>query len=188
MPGKGEGARKAKAARGPKRGSRGRKHGAAGRITVRPVPGQQVFELVHPQCVRQRAEDLEQVHAMLAAGEIDVAVDELRWLLQGCAALLEAHMLLGELALADGNLPLARGHFGSAYELGLKAIPKAGLPGVLPYARPANQAFFKSGKCLAECLEKLGKSQLAAEVVQQLLALDPSDPLAVKGLLGKADR
>jgi len=126
---------------------------------------------------------MEEVHAMLDAGEIEVAVDELRWLLDGCNELLEAHQLLGEIALADGDLPLARAHLGSAYELGLKALPKGGLPGRLPYARTANQAFFAAGRALAWCLDRSGESELAAEVVGQLLALDPSDPLDVKKLL-----
>jgi len=114
---------------------------------------------------------------MLDAGEIDAAVDELRWLLSECNGMLEAHKLLGEIALADGDLPLARGHLGLAYELGLKAFPKTGLPGLLPYARPANRAFFEAGKGLAACLDQSGESELAREVVDQLLALDPTDPL-----------
>ncbi len=116
---------------------------------------------------------------MLEAGEIDVAVDELLWLLSGCDVLLEAHKMLGEIAVADGDLQLARGHFGYAYELGLGALGK-GTGGVLPYARPANQPFFQAGKGLAWCLEQQGEAGLAAEVVQRLLALDPTDPLGLK--------
>lgn len=151
----------------------------APRLTLRPVPGEDVFELVHPPCADDRTEDMEEVHAMLNAGEIDAAVDELRWLLEGCNELLEAHKLLGEIALAEGDLRLARGHFGCAYELGLKAFPKTGPPGLLPYARRTNRAFFEAGKGLATCLYQLGESELAGEVVDQLLALDPSDPLKV---------
>lgn len=171
-----------------KRERRGKSAGGAGdRLSVRRVPGQQVFELVYPPCVAERAEDLEEVQAMLEAGEIDVARDELRWLLDGCQELLEAHQLLGEIALAEGDLPLARGHFGCAYQLGLEALPKPGLPGPLSYACLANRAFLRSGKGLAWCLHRLGHSRLAAEVVDQLLALDPSDPMGVKNLLDKPD-
>jgi tetratricopeptide (TPR) repeat protein len=161
---------------------------AANRLSVRRLPGHQAFELVHPPCVAERAEDMEEVQAMLQAGEIDVAVDELRWLLDGCPALLEAHQLLGEIALAEGDLALARGHFGCAYQQALEAIPKSGLPGPLPYACHANRAFFQAGKGLAWCLHRLGESRLAAEVVDQLLALDPGDPLGVTHLLSKPDR
>jgi tetratricopeptide (TPR) repeat protein len=150
------------------------------------VKGEDVFEFVHPQCARERAEDMEEVRAMLDAGEIDVAVDELRWLLQGCSPLVEAHKLLGEIALAAGDLQLARGHFGYGYELGLKALPKAGLPAPLPYARPSNQAFFEAGKGLAWCLDQSGDSDLAAEVVEQLRKLDPTDPLGVGKMLPQA--
>jgi len=154
-----------------------------GKIRVRCVPGEETFELVHPRCAEQRAEDLEEVYAMLETGEAEVAVDELRWLLEGCNELLEAHMLLGKIALDDGDLALARVHAGYAYELGLKALPKGSLPGVLPYGRPANRAFFSSGQCLARCLVGLGERELAGDVVARLLALDPSDPLALKELL-----
>lgn len=161
-----------------------RKKNAAGRpaarLTVRLVPGEDVFEFVPPPCADERAEDMEQVHAMLNAGETDAAVDELRWLLEGCNEMLEAHRLLGEIALSESDLPLARGHFGFAYELGLKAFPKTGPAGLLPYARPTNRAFFEAGKGLATCLDQLGEAELAREVVDQLLSLDPSDPLKLR--------
>ncbi len=111
---------------------------------------------------------------MLDAGEIDVAVDELRWLLQGCRELLEAHRLLGEIALSADDVPLARAHFGRAYDLALDALPKGGLRGTLPCGRDANRAFFEAGKGLVECLVQLGETELADEVVKRLLALDPS--------------
>ena len=112
-----------------------------------------------------------------------MAVDELRWLLEGCRGLLEAHRLLGEVALGDNDLALARGHFGYAYELGMAAIPRDGLPGPLPYVQPANQPLFEAGKGLAWCLMQQGEADVAAGVVERLLALDPSDPLNLKGLL-----
>ena len=154
-------------------------------LALRRVPDENVFELVHPPCMTERTEDLEEVYAMLDAGEVNLALIELRWLLEECKELLEAHKLLGEIAFADGDLTLARSHFGRAYELGLKAFPKGGPPGPLPYARSPNRAFFEAGRGLARCLAGLGESKLAAEVVGQLLALDPGDPLAVKHLLGR---
>ena len=116
---------------------------------------------------------------MLAAGEIDVAQDELRWLLEGCRAFIEAHKLLGEIAMADGDLPLARGHFGRAYELGLEALPPD-RPRRLPYDRPANRAFLEAAKGLAWCLEQLSEKEAARQVIDRLLAFDPSDPLKVR--------
>ena len=120
--------------------------GVSGGLTLRRLPGEDAFELVYPPCVHRREADMEEARAMLDAGEIDVAVDELRWLLEGCKGLLEAHRLLGEVALADGDLPLARAHFGYGYELGVKALPAAGLQGTLPYSRPANRPFLEAGK------------------------------------------
>lgn len=148
-----------------------------------------VFELVPPACALERADDLEEVTAMLEAGESEIATDELRWLLEGCPNFLAAHRLLGELALEADDLKLARGHFGIAVQLGLKAM--RGIAGTLPYyppndtasPLPGNEAFHESAKGLVWCLVELGKLDLAREVVDQLLPLDPSDPLATKSLL-----
>jgi hypothetical protein len=137
--------------------------------------------LVYPASVQRREEDMEEVRAMLDAGEIDVAVDELRWLLSGCRALLEAQKLLGEFALADNDLPLAQAHLGYAVEMGLAAIRgEKGFTGPLPYCRAANQPLFEAGKGLAWCLQQQGDTRAAADIIRQLLELDPSDPLGLK--------
>jgi hypothetical protein len=148
---------------------------------VQRVPGREAWELVHPRCARVRAEDMEEVEAMLAAGETEVARDELRWLLQGCSDFIAAHRLLGELAMEENDLPLARAHFGYAYQIGLRALPARGLPGPLPYDLPANRAFLESAKGLAWCLRQLGEGKLAQLVAENLLRWDPSDPLGVRG-------
>src|SRR5687768_14077660 len=114
-------------------------------LKLRRVAGQQAWELVHPPCVDERADDLAEVQAMLAAGEIDIARDELIWLLEGCRDFVTAHKLLGELAAAEGDVKLARAHFGYAWQIGVAALPAGGLDGPLPYARPANQAFLEAG-------------------------------------------
>jgi hypothetical protein len=152
-------------------------------MRAREVPGEGSWELVHPRCALDRQEDLEEVRKMLDAGELDVAVDECRWLLNGCSDCLEAHRILGEIALGENDLPLARGHFGYAYRLGTKALADARSGGPLLYRLSANQSFFEAGKGLAWCLKGLDKAEMAAEVVATLLRLDPSDPLALGGLL-----
>lgn len=113
---------------------------------------------------------------MLAAGEREIAVDELRWLLDGCRDFLPAHRLLGELALEDEDYRLARGHFGYACEIGLSAAPA---DAVLPYRVLANQGLLQSLKGLAFCLVKLEQPALALEALRELLRRDPSDPLGV---------
>jgi len=121
---------------------------------------------------------------MIDAGELDIAKDELRWLLSGCAEFIAAHRLLGELSLAaDNDVPLARGHFGAGYQLGLQAVQRAKSPTPLLYSQPANRAFFEAGRGLAWCLEELGKGQMAEEVVETLVRLDPSDPLGLRAML-----
>ncbi|HWB08329.1 MAG TPA: hypothetical protein VG826_03860 [Pirellulales bacterium] len=149
-------------------------------LRVRRKAGERAWELVHPRCALERGEDLEEVQQMLDAGEIDVAIDEMRWLLNGCSDFVAAHRMLGEQALADGDLKLARGHFGYAYEIGLSAFPAGGLDAPLPYRLPANRPFLEAAKGLAWCLHELGKLKLAVRVVEQLLKLDPADPLNVR--------
>jgi hypothetical protein len=125
---------------------------------------------------------------MLAAGEVEIARDELLWLLEGCHEFLEAHRLLGELALADEDLPLARAHFGYAYRLGQRAIQRASAARAVPHRLPANQPFHESGKGLVWCLLQLEMPSVAAEVVEFLERCDPSDPLGVRKLLDAAER
>ena len=126
---------------------------------------------------------MEEVQKMIEGGEAEIARDELLWLLNGCSDCLLAHKMLGEMALADHDLRLARGHFGYAFEIGSKALDRAGAKVAAPYRLPANQAFFEAGKGLAYCLHQLSKPALAADVVARLLACDPSDPLGLRALL-----
>ena len=121
---------------------------------------------------------------MMAAGEAEIAVDELRWLLGTCHDLVEAHFLLGKLAVEAANdVSLGRGHFGAGYQLGLHAWRRANRPRPMPALHPANRAFFDSGRGLAWCLRELGKKAMAIEVLQQLLELDSDDPLGVANWL-----
>ncbi len=120
---------------------------------------------------------------MLEAGELEVARDECRWLLEGCSDCLEAHRILGEIALEEGDTALARGHFGFAYRLGVTALTRAETSGPLPYRLAANQSFFEAAKGLAWCLLQLGKPEMAAEVVAVCTNCDASDPLRIRALL-----
>jgi tetratricopeptide (TPR) repeat protein len=117
---------------------------------------------------------------MIHAGETEIAREELRWLLSDCSESITAHVLLGELAVAEGDLPLARGHFGAGYQLGLQTLRRAKMPQPLLYSQPANRPFFEAGRGLIETLQKLGKPQMAEEIVETLLELDPSDPLKLR--------
>lgn len=138
----------------------------------------------HPRDVRECAEDLEEVREMIGAGETEVAADELRWLLEICRENLAAHFLLGKIAVeANNDMPLGRGHFGAGYQLGLQAWRRAGQPTPVAALHPANRIFFDCGRGLVWCLHNLQMTSLAVEVVEQMLTLDPSDPLALKGWL-----
>lgn len=162
----------------------GRSKKSSGGLGVRRTSDGSAWVLVHPRCARDRAEDLAEVREMITAGELDVAIDELRWLLSGCSEFLAAHGLLGQLALElSGDVRLARGHFGAGYQLGLQALRRANVSGPLPCAQPANRPLFEAGRGLAWCLAKLDKQAMAHEVVEQLVKLDPSDPLGLRDML-----
>jgi hypothetical protein len=153
-------------------------------LSIRRSTDGRSWVLVHPRCARDRAEDLDEVRAMIEAGELDVALDELRWLVSGCAEFIAAHVLLGELAVAmHDDLTLARGHFGAGYQLGLQAWRRGNQPRPLLYSQPANRPFFDSGRGLAWTLEKLGRRDMAEEVVGTLLELDASDPIQLRAMI-----
>jgi hypothetical protein len=153
-------------------------------LSVRRTADGRSWIFVHPRCVRDRAEDLEDVQAMIEAGELEIAIDELRWLLSGCPEFIAAHLLLGELAVALHNdLSLARGHFGAGYQLGLQTLRRAKMPKPLLYSQPANRPFFEAGRGLVWTLEKLSKQEMSAEILETLLVLDSSDPLRLKSLV-----
>ena len=102
---------------------------------------------------------------------------------KGCHDFIEAHKLLGELAYAERDLPLARGHFGYAFRIGQQAIERAGNPRPVPYRLRGNQPFHEAGKALVLCLLELDRRDLATNVVEQMLSYDPSDPLNVRQLI-----
>src|SRR6478736_3565392 len=152
-------------------------------ISVRRSTDGKSWVFVHPRCARDRAEDLEEVQMMIEAGETDVALDELRWLLSGCSEFIAAHVLLGDLARDASDVPLARGHYGAGYQLGLQTLRRAKMPKPVLYSQPANGPFFDAGRGLVWALEKMKQPQMADEVVSTLTQLDSSDPLHLKTLI-----
>lgn len=122
---------------------------------------------------------------MIEAGEHEIARDELLYLVSDCRAFLDAHNLLGELALEENDIALARGHFGFAYEIGIDSLPP-GFRGTLPAGRAYNRAFFLAGRGLARCLISLGQNDAGREVLERLARFDPRDP-DVRGLLIELD-
>lgn len=152
------------------------------RVARRELPGGPQWEFVQPRCARKRLDDIAEVEAMVEAGEIDIARDELVWLLSECPDFLEAHVHLGLLALEENDAKLARGHFGRAYELCLKALEAAGSPQPMPYELPGNKPFFEAAKGLVHCLLDTGRRQMAVTVCKRIQPLDPTDPLAIQRL------
>lgn len=153
----------------------------------REVAGGAVWEIVQPRCARRRREDMEEVEAMLAAGETEIARDEIVWLLSECPDFLEGHVHLGAIALEDGDKKLARGHFGRAYELCLRAIEAAGNPPPkpLPHALLGNHPFYEAAKGLVHCLLETGRKKVAIDVCRRIAPLDPADPLGIQKLVAR---
>ncbi|MFM7108017.1 MAG: hypothetical protein ACKOZU_05380 [Planctomycetaceae bacterium] len=154
------------------------------RVERRETPAGAAWEFVHPRCARRRRDDIAEVEAMLAAGETEIARDELVWLLSECPDFLEAHVHLGLLALGDDDPKLARGHFGRAWELCLRALDAAGAPKPVPYELPGNKPFHEAAKGLVHCLVETGRAPLGRTVCARIAPLDPADPLGIQRLVG----
>lgn len=146
------------------------------------------WELAHPRCARSRSEDIEEVEVMVAAGEFDVATDELRWLLNDCSDFIDAHRLLGELAIEEEDWPLARGHLGYCYDIAMAALKGAGVEGPLSNEVPANTGLLSATLSFAGVLCRLEKSDTARSVLRQLLKWDPKDALGAAEALAELDR
>jgi hypothetical protein len=127
------------------------------------------FELIHPKKVEETQEDYEEGIELWKEGDPESARDALRYALSACHANLRAHVALGRIALADFRDPtLARGHFGYAFELGQRALPRD-FSGRLSPERPANCPFFEALDGLVECLKALGQHG-ECEVLRKLRA------------------
>ena len=115
------------------------------------------FELVHPRGVEEVELDVDEGLELWKAGDPESARDALRYALSACHDNLRAHVALGRIALEDFRDPaLARGHFGYAVELGLRALPP-GFSGRLPRDRPSNRSFFDALEGLIACFEATGR-------------------------------
>jgi len=152
------------------------------RVDRRESPLGAAWELVHPRCARRRQADIEEVEAMVEAGETEVARDELVWLLSECPDFLDAHVHLGLIALEEEDPKLARGHFGRAYEICLRTLESAGNPQPLPYELVGNRPFYEAVKGLVHCLLDMGRPKMAKDVCRRIAPLDPSDPLGIQRL------
>jgi hypothetical protein len=160
---------------GKRRGGRGPKplpRGAGKPGGARPAPGtiglyrleRGDFELVHPRKVEETREDYEEGMELWKEGDPESARDALRYALSACHANLWVHVALGRIALTEFHDPtLARGHFGYAFELAERAIPRD-FAGRLTPERPANRPFYEAIDGLVECLNALGREQDGARL------------------------
>lgn len=147
-------------------GSRGGKSYRGG-LGLKPLGGDD-FALVHPKCIQEMELDYEEGIELRRAGDPEAARDALRYALQGCGDNAWVHVALGLIALEDFRDPaLAQGHFGYAYELAEKVIPRD-FAGRLPREHPANQPLYDAMEGLIACHDALGAGNLANELRTKL--------------------
>lgn len=138
-----------------------------GAIGLSKLPEGDDYELVHPRCVLQRRGDYEDGMELWRAGDPDGAREALRYALEGCGDNLWVHVALGRIALeADRDAQLARGHFGYAFELVERALPR-NFRGRLPRQLPGNRIFFDAAEGLASCYEAIQRADEATKIRRQ---------------------
>lgn len=142
-------------------------------LELQPLGGGE-FQLIAPREVLEREDDLFDVRDAIAHGELELAQDELLYLVSDCREFLEAYNLLAEVALEKGDIPLARGYFGFAFETGSKSLPRD-FRGLLPHPLGYNEHFFAAGRGLARCLIALKEVRTGQEVLELLAKYDPTE-------------
>jgi hypothetical protein len=120
--------------------------------------------LVHPRCVEEREPDYADGMELWKSGEPEDARDALRYALHECGDNLWIHVALGRIALEAFRDPqLARGHFGYAFELARRAIPRE-FSGRIPPERQANRPLYDAIDGLLACYEALRQPREAREI------------------------
>lgn len=160
--------------RGGRRGHSGRNHprAAAGRpkppqsagpLGLRPL-GDNRYELIHPECIDERHDDYLEAMEAWKLGELEDAREILRFALDGCGDNLWIHVALGRMALeSDGDVNLARGHFGYALDLGMRAV-RTKAPVILPRDLPANEPIYDAIEGLIAVHTKNKRTREAGEL------------------------
>jgi len=143
------------------------------------------YEFDLPRSVMDRKDDMDDVRGMVKHDEIDVAIDELRWLLSDCPQLMEAHALLGILASefddpTPDDVELALAHLECALDIGRTALNFRRLQAPLLCDRPTNRPFFQAGLTMIRLLRSQGKKDAADRLLQELIRLDPKLPLPLQ--------
>jgi hypothetical protein len=143
------------------------------------------YEFELPRSVMDRKDDMDDVREMVKHNEIDIAIDELRWLLSDCHEMMEAHALLGILASefddpTPDDVELAIAHLECALDIGRAALNNRRLQAPLLYDRPTNLPFFQAGLAMIQLLRSQGDKQAADQLLQELIRLDPKLPLPLQ--------
>jgi len=119
--------------------------------------GGENFELSQPRGVEEAELDYAEGIELWKAGDPESARDALRYALSAYHDNIWVHVALGQIALLEfGDPSLARGHFGYAFELVERALPRR-FSGRLPRDRPSNRPFYEAIDGLVKCLEALGR-------------------------------
>jgi hypothetical protein len=112
---------------------------------------------LQPRGVEEAELDYQEGIEIWKAGDPEAARDALRYALTAYHDNIWVHVALGQIALLEFRDPLlARGHFGYAFGLVERALPR-GFTGRLPRDRPSNRPFYEAIDGLVRCLEALGR-------------------------------
>ncbi len=95
---------------------------------------------------------------------------------------LDAHRLLGDLALDAGRAEDALAHYAVGASIGDLCVAEP-LDGVLPWEEPANRPYLACLRGCARALHRLGRERDGQAPLRRLLALDPDDGQGVVSLL-----
>ncbi len=148
---------------GPNQGGGPGRPKPQGGLRLRRLGGDD-FELDHPPCIHEMEPDYEEGMELWRAGEPEEARDALRYALQGCGDNMYVHVALGQIALEASRDPtLARGHFGFAFELAERAIPR-GFAGQIPRHLDTNRPLYEAIDGLVACYEALKQPGEAAKL------------------------
>ncbi|PIE18658.1 MAG: hypothetical protein CSA66_04315 [Proteobacteria bacterium] len=100
---------------------------------------------------------------------------------------LDAHAILGDIALGADRVADALAHYAVGAAIGDLSVPAEGA-GELPWSEADNHAYLACLYGCARALRRLGRERDAAAPLARLLALDPDDGLGASGLMRALQR
>ena len=115
-------------------------------------------------------------------GRCECAAELLHRVLDAEPSCIDAYNHLGLLAERDGLHRRALRYYRIAYLIGSQSLPRS-LPGPIPWFYPSNRPYLRAAHGYGLELWRIGKSNVATEMLRHLLVLDEGDPFGARTLL-----